>query len=53
MKTITVYEDTAVFLEKLAEKWDTTIADIIDDLIYNIEIEYIQETSEETRKEDK
>ncbi len=35
MKNITVYDDTAARLEKLAEKMETTTAELIDVLLDN------------------
>lgn len=43
MKTITVYDDTAKILERMADKEDTTIAEIVEELILDSEehAEYI------------
>ena len=41
MTNITVYDDTYAMLEKLADKTDRTVADIVDELVtdYGEEIE--------------
>lgn len=37
MKTITVYDDTEKRLEQLAEENDTTVAEIVEEMLYDYE----------------
>lgn len=39
MKTITIYDDTAELLEKLAEKYDSTEYDVLDDILRQMDEE--------------
>lgn len=39
MTTITIYDDTAELLEKLAEKYNSTECDVLDDILRQMDDE--------------
>ena len=46
MKTITVYDETERKLEQLAEQNDTTVAEIVEEMLYDYEHSQNEDTPE-------